>query len=140
MALILAGCASTPQASLERDAEAKQFHTHPATAALYIFRLDNDQEEDSVLYVDGRLVGATLPLAYYRINVRPGSHRLHGIAADSGKLEIQVRPGELHFVALRVSGGRSHFEAVQAGIGQQTIVKCCALLENWTPGQRPLLR
>ena len=53
--LALAGCASTPQATAEQDAEAKQFNARP----------------------------------------------------DTGKREI---------------------------------LRCCSLLENWAPGQRPLLR
>lgn len=140
LVLLLAACASTPQASSERDAAAKQFHTHPATAALYVFRVDNAHDEDSVLYVDGRLVGATLPRAYFRVDVRPGRHRLHGIGSDSGTIEIATRPGEIYFVALRVAGGNSHFTVVDPAQGRQAIIDCCALLENWAPGQRPLLR
>jgi len=138
--LFTAGCASTPQAALERDAEAKQFRTHPASAALYVFRQDTAAEEDSVLYVDDRLIGATLPRTYFRIDARPGKRRLHGVAADSGSIELDVRAGEIHFVALQVSGGNSYFTAVDPAQGRQAIRACCALLENWAPGQRPLLR
>ena len=138
--LVLAACASTPQASPERDAEAKEFITHPGTAALYIYRTDNAVEEESVLYIDGRLIGSTLPRTYFRVDLRPGIHRLHGIGVDSGKITINGRPGEVHFVSLRVSGGNSYFERVSDAAGRQTIRRCCALLENWAPGQRPLLR
>ena len=134
------GCASTPQASRERDAQAKQFHTHPATAAIYVFRPDNALDEESVLYVDERLVGATLPGTYFRIDVRPGKHRLHGIAGDTGSVELETRPGEIYFVSLRVLGGSSYLKQVDPASGRQTIESCCALLENWRPGQRPLLR
>ena len=59
LAGLAAGCASTPQASRERDLDAKQFGTHPATAALYVFRPDRLLDEESVLYIDDRLIGAT---------------------------------------------------------------------------------
>lgn len=140
LVLLLAACASTPQASSERDAEAKAFHTHPATAALYVFRPDAELDEESVLYMDGRLIGSTLPGTYFRINAQPGKHRLHGIGADSGRIEIELRPGEIYFVSLRVSGGNSHFSRVDPAQGRQAVQSCCALLENWAPGQRPLLR
>jgi hypothetical protein len=135
-----AGCASTPQASRERDSDAKQFGTHPATAALYVFRPDRALEEESVLYMDDRLIGATLPGAYFRIDARPGRHRLHGVAADAGSIELEARPGEIYFVSLRVSGGNSIFERVAPERGRAAVLACCALLENWAPGQRPLLR
>lgn len=138
--VVLAACASTPEASPERDAATKAFHTPPATAALYVYRPDTALNEESVLYMDGRLIGATLPGTYFRIDARPGKHRLHGIGADSGSFEVEARPGELYFVSLRVSGGNSRFARVDPAEGRKIVASCCALLENWAPGQRPLLR
>jgi hypothetical protein len=100
--MIGAGCASTPQASRDRDAQAKTFDTHPATAAIYVYRNDNAPEEESVLFVDGRLIGATLPRTYFRFNVRPGTHRLHGIGADTGNLVFEAHAGDIVFISLRV--------------------------------------
>ena len=139
--LLLAACASTPQAGPERDADAKEFHAHPATAALYVYRPDlSSLDEDSVLYIDDRLIGATLPRTYFRFDVRPGRHRLHGIGPDAGSLGIDVRPGEVYFVSLKVVGGNSYLALEDPGAGREALLGCCALLENWTPGQRPLLR
>lgn len=136
---MLSACASTPQASPERDAHAKAFDTHPATGAIYVYRYDNAQEEDSVLFVDGRLIGATLPRTYFRFDVRPGSHRLHGIGGDTGTLVFEARPGDIRFVSLRVLNGLSYFQPVSDEVGREAIRSCCTLLENWSPGQRPLI-
>ena len=38
LVILLAGCASVPHATLQRDVEAKQYITHPGTATLYVFR------------------------------------------------------------------------------------------------------
>ncbi|MGQ0522610.1 MAG: DUF2846 domain-containing protein [Betaproteobacteria bacterium] len=138
--ILLAACASTPQASRERDAQAKEFNTHPGTAALYVYRPDTAFEEESVLYVGGRLIGATLPGTYFRIDLRPGAHRLQGTGVDNGSITIEAHPGALYFVSLRVVGSQSHFERVDDATARQSIQSCCALLENWSPGQRPLLR
>lgn len=137
--IIVAACASTPQASRERDAQAKTFDTHPATAAIYVYRNDNAAEEESVLFVDERLIGATLPRTYFRFNVRPGTHRLHGIGADTGSLVFEARPGDIRFISLRVLNGISYFQMVGDAAGRETIRACCTLLENWAPGQRPLI-
>ena len=139
--LLVAGCASTPQATRERDAEAKAFITHPATAAIYVYRDPLDRRDsDSVLYVDRRLVGATLPGGFFRIEARPGKRMLHGLAYDQGALEIDVRPGETYFVSLSVIEGTSSFTPKSAAVGRTELLACCVLLESWAPGQRPLLR
>jgi len=142
-ALALAGCASVPQASSGRDAQAKRFETHPRSATLYVYRDDfpvgSLYMQDSVLYLDNRLIGATLSRTYFRIDLRPGPHLLHGFAFDQGRLRLETRPGELHFVSLTVADGTSYFAEVRPEIARREIARCCELLENWAPGQRPLL-
>ena len=140
--LLLAGCASVPQASRESDAEAQDYLTHPNAATLYVYRndLSGPVRNESVLYVDGRIIGATLPGAYFRIDTRPGDRVLHGYGYDQGMLKVSARSGEITFVSLNVTGGTSRFELVGPEAGKREIARCCVLLENWAPGQRPLLR
>lgn len=141
VALALAACAATPEASVERDAEAKQFLTHPSAATIYVYRSPaNHLDADSVLYIDGRLLGSTLPGTYFRIDTVPGRHVLHGIGIDVGQLALEVRPGQTYFVSLDVIAGHSRFAFVPTQIGRERVRACCALLENWGPGQRPFLR
>jgi hypothetical protein len=138
-----AGCASTPEAAPERDAEAKRFVGHPGYAALYIYRPDFPRAEmdDSVLEVDDRLVGATLPGTFFRVDVPPGPHVVRSSASGATELKFDARAGELYFVSLSVLSGNSHLARVGAEAAQREIRRCCALLENWAhPGQRPLLR
>jgi len=138
---LLAGCASTPQATRERDAEAKEFTTHPGHSTIYVYRPESDTpDSDTVLWIDNKLIGATLPRSYFRVNVEPGKHTLRGMGHDQGTLTLDTRPGELYFVSLYVFSGNSHFWPVPAETGRQAIHRCCALMENWAPGQRPLLR
>lgn len=135
------GCTSTPQASADRDAAAKAFVTHPATAAIYIYRIPGSGVKgDSVLYVNGRLIGSTLPGGFFRVDARPGMQVLNGVAHDSGRIEFEARAGEIRFVALEVVAGISHFSPRDAQSGRRELLDCCVLLENWAPGQRPLLR
>jgi len=142
--LALGGCASVPQATPERDAEAKRFVGRPDTAMIYVYRDDFAFEEpssqDTVLYVDGRLIGATLPKTFFRFDVRAGMHLLHGFGYDQGSLKIDTRSGEIYFVSLQATGGNSLFTLVKPETGKRDILRCCALMENWAPDQRPLLR
>jgi hypothetical protein len=141
----LAACVSTPEASRERDAEAKRFVTRPDAAIIYVYRRDPAPvepatENNTVLYVDGRLIGATLPQTFFRFEVREGGHLLQGTGSDPGTLKLDTRGGELYFVSLQAMGGTSHFSLVKPETGKREILRCCSLLENWTPGQRPLVR
>jgi hypothetical protein len=139
--VIVAACTSTPQASPDRDALAKEFVTHPGAATIYVYRSPfNDLADDSVLYLDGRLIGRTLPGAYFRIDTVPGRHVLHGTGQDLGEFRLDARPGQIYFVSMEVLGGHSQYELVPAPLAQQRVRACCALLENWAPGQRPLIR
>lgn len=136
----LAGCASTPQASQEHDAEAKAFKSYPNAATLYIYRSPFDRVgSDSVLYIGNRLIGSTLPGGYFRVVVWPGRYTLHGYAQDAGSLTVDVRRGTLYFIELTVAAGNSIFQVVPPDEGRKAIVAGCALLENWAPGQRPLI-
>lgn len=139
----LGGCVSVPQASPDRDAEARQYITHPGFSTLYVYRNDSPaglEADDSVLYVNGRLIGATLPGTYFRIDLRPGEHLLHGYAHDQGRIRVSTPAGEITFVSLSVVAGTSHFGKIAPDAAKREIARCCVLMENWAPGQRPLLR
>lgn len=140
--LVLGACASVPHATPERDAEAKRFLTHPGTATLYVYRPEfaSAEMDESVLYVGNRLIGATLPGTYFRVDLRPGPHLLRGYGHDLGRLQVELHSEEIAFVALGVFAGHSHFTRVEPERAKREIVRCCVLLENWAPGQRPLLR
>ncbi|MBI3937074.1 MAG: hypothetical protein HY323_08855 [Betaproteobacteria bacterium] len=136
----LGGCASTPEATLERDARAKHFESNSYLAVIYIYRADwTRQGEDTVLMVNNRIIGTTLPASYFRIELWPGRHVIRGFGWDAGRLVLETEAGRVYFVALTV-GGSSHFTPVPPDIGRRAILACCGLLENWAPGQRPLLR
>ena len=134
-------CTSTPPALSQADALAKEFITHPNAATIYVYRSEfNHLDTDTVLFLDGRVIGSTLPGAYFRINTTPGRHVLHGTGIDLGQITLETRPGQLYFVSLDVNGGHSNFRLVSEDEGRKRVRACCALLENWAPGQRPLLR
>lgn len=141
IALLAAACTSTPQASPDQDAQAKEFMTHPGAATIYVYRSPfNHLTDDSVLYLDGRLIGRTLPGAYFRIDVVPGHHVVHGTGLDLGQFAVDARPGQLYFVSMQVLGGHTQYELVSPTVAQERVRACCALLENWAPGQRPFIR
>ena len=142
LVLVATGCASTPQASLEQDQQAKRFAATPDAATVYIYRpgsyFDNRTEDfSSVLYVDQRLIGSTMAGAYFVVHMNAGAHVLSGIATDQGKMTLQVQAGRLYFVSLKVQNGNSVFTQVSVETGKRTVSKCCTLQENANPDQKP---
>lgn len=136
----LAGCASTPQATPERDAEARRFNANPGAATIYVYRPDfpNMDENDPVLYVGDRLIGAVLAGTFFRFDVRAGTHILRSYTHDIGSLKIDTHSGELHYVSLSVAAGHSRLALAGPAAAKREILLCCALMENWAKGQRPL--
>ena len=138
--LLAAGCTSTPQATAESDALAKEFRTHPSASMIYVYRNEfNYFDTDTILYVDGRVVGTTVPGMYFRIETAPGRHVLHGTGVDLGEITLETRPGELYIVELNVIGANSNFRLVSDEAGRERLRTCCTLLANFAPALRPLV-
>jgi hypothetical protein len=141
LVLLVAACSLTPRASPDRDAAAKEFQAPGNAATIYVYRSRfNHTDFDSLLYIDGRLIGRTLPGSYFRIDTVPARHVLHGSGVDLGEYALNARPGQVYFVSLDVLGGHSRFEGVPGNTAQERVRACCALLENWAPNQRPFVR
>lgn len=45
--------------------------------------------------INDRLIGATLPLTFFKVDMNPGSQHLNGLGLDNGVLELETRPGGL---------------------------------------------
>ena len=139
-AFLAGGCTSTPEAQPGQDALAKEFLTHPAASTIYVYRSEFNQfDTDTILYIDGRVVGSTVPGRYFRIDTTPGRHVLHGTGIDPGQIALETRPGRLYIVELNVLGATSSFRLLPDQVGRERVRACCALLENWALWQRPLV-
>jgi hypothetical protein len=138
---LLGACASTPEAPLQSDAEAKRFESAPRAAIIYLYRADTPGSTGtSTIWLDGRIVGQTLPATYFRVSARPGRNRISAYAGDQGRLEIETRESGVYFVSMQVAGtdetaANTLFRSVAPEVGKAEIVRCCTMLETWRPGQ-----
>ena len=141
----LGGCAATPGASPASDAEAKRFESAPRAAIIYLYRpAASGGRGPSTVWVDGRLVGQTLPASYFRIAARPGRNLITASAGDAGRLEIDTQADAVYFVEMQVFGeteseSSTVFRGVAPEVGKAAIQRCCTLLETWRPGQPRLM-
>jgi hypothetical protein len=141
VAALLGACALTPNATPEADTAAKQFGVPPDATAIYVYRSPyNDLDANTILYLDGRLIGQTRAGTYFRLAAVPGRHVLHGTGIDLGEFELDARRGRVYVVEHEVIGGQSRFRVLPDEVGQQRVRACCALLETAWPGERPFVR
>lgn len=142
---LCAGCASTPQASPERDAEAKRFEPVTREAVIYIYRPGYTLiGPETTLWVDNRLVGSSLPGTYFRVIALPGRNLIDTSPPDTGRLEITTRGNDVTFIEMRTEGGQdgaptSRFRVVPPEEARAAIAKCCWRLETWRHNQPRLL-
>ena len=139
LALLLGGCSATPLAPREKDADAKLFEPALRSAVVYLYRPDI-RGGFSTIWVNSRLLGETVSGTYFRIAVRPGRTIITASGHDLGRIAIDTREEGVYFVEMRVSGesesdSSTVFRMVNEQAGKQEIARCCALLENWRPGQ-----
>jgi hypothetical protein len=136
----LGGCASTPEASPAKDAEAKRFDSAPRASIIYLYRADGRTNGVSTLWIDGHLIGETLPTTYFRIAARPGRHVINAAGGDQGRIEIETREDAVYFVEMQVLGdgqgsSNTNLRMVTPETGKAAIARCCSMLEAWRPGQ-----
>ena len=138
---ILTGCASTPMASPDAEADAKRFESAPNAAIIYLYRPPAPGgDAAATIWVDGRLLGETLPTTFFRVPARPGHSRITVSGNDTGRLEIDTQANGVYFVEMQVvgesqSGTSTIFRSVAPEIGEAAIRGCCRMLEAWRPGQ-----
>jgi hypothetical protein len=138
---ILNGCASTPFASPATESDAKRFEAAPNAAILYLYRPRlPGGDAAATIWVDGRLLGETLPTTFFRIPLGPGRHRFTVTGNDTGRLEITTQAEGLYFVEMQVlgesqGGTMTIFRSVTPEIGKTAILGCCRMLETWRPRQ-----
>ena len=142
---LCAGCASTPQATPERDAEARRFEPVTREAVIYIYRPGIALSgPETTLWVDNRLVGTSLPGTFFRVIALPGRNVIDTSPPDTGRIEIETRGNDVTFVEMTTQGGftdspTTTFRVVDPEEAKAAIASCCWMLETWRYNQPRLL-
>lgn len=127
---LLNACATTPMASKELDAEAKEFlpplEEH---SRIYLYRNEILGAAISMVVVlDGTLQGHTAASTYMVWDVPPGEHTLSSHAEDVSTLTLQTESGKTYFVWQEVKMGlmyaRSLLQQVDEETGKKGVLEC----------------
>jgi hypothetical protein len=122
--LMLAACAQLPP--MPGDAAAKRFEPVADRAVIYVGRHTFDRRFVAPIMLNDEMLGATYQGTYTRIVVPGGKYRIAGFAADSGQIDLQVRPGQIYFINQTTWGydslSGSQFQLVDAQYGRSVVL------------------
>ena len=106
LAAALAGCVPTPLAKPEADTVAKQMRPVPEKAVIYLFRNEPASAPWPLrVMLDGKDMGDTSALSYFRWIVEPGEHMIISHSQTTAGLLMNVEPGGIYYVWQEVRMG-----------------------------------
>lgn len=111
-ALAVTGCVQLPPSPMEM--QAKQFENLPDKSVIYVVHSHPDfRDLPAPLVLDDRGGLTTYPGTFTRWEVAPGTHRIAGLAGDSGQIILNTEPGRVYYVRQTVTGWRSPSSSLQ---------------------------
>lgn len=126
---LIAGCASVPMASHERDTQTKMFNVKPSKANIFIYR---NESLGSAIKMDvalnGKPIGQTAAKTYFALEVEPGKHTLVSKAENDSTLDVPTEAGKNYFVWQEVKMGllspRNKLSMVDEMTGKKGVSEC----------------
>jgi hypothetical protein len=132
----LAGCAksggTTPPAELPGETVARQFDPVPDKSVIYLVRDRGDVWQFGVkVQLDGKPMGETQPMTYFRWEVAPGEHVIVSETTPPAVLELSTEPGGLYYVWQDINSGQlrapSRLEQVDMYTAKETMATAVLL-------------
>ncbi|MEN7432100.1 DUF2846 domain-containing protein [Chromobacterium sp. TRC.1.1.SA] len=123
----LSACASTPMASKEADAAAKEFKTPAADAArVYIYRNENFGAAVKLpVAIDNAMAGDTVAHSYIMKDLPAGKHTITGKGENDSSVTLDTVAGKIYYVWQEVKMGlfapRNQLQEVDEKTGQDGV-------------------
>ena len=112
---------NTAPADIQAGTTARLFKPVPGKAVIYLVRDRGDVwTMDVPVYLDGREMGATEPMSYFRWEVEPGMHVVLSATTPPAVLEIKTEPGGLYYVWQDLNPGHQRASSVLHQVDQTT--------------------
>ena len=128
VAINLIGCASVNMGDAQQDAVAKKFAAPKERAAIYVYR--NESMGAAVkmdVEVDGKPIGQTAATTFLYKEIAPGKHSITSKAENTDTVEIDAKPGTLHYIWQEVKMGvlyaRTKLHLVDETQGQKGVME-----------------
>jgi len=135
VAILAAGCASVPMASMESDTAAKNFAPKSGKANVYVYRNESFGAAIKMpVMLDARNVGATAAKTYMLLEVEPGPHTVLSNTENSPTVTFTAVAGRNYFVWQEVKMGamsaRSALHLVSEATGKAGVAECKLIAET----------
>lgn len=135
---ILAGCASVPMVSAEKDLQTKQFSPVPGKSSIYIFRNGNviGQAIKTTITLNDKVVGKTAIRTYLNVVTNPGQQKISCLSEVNKSILLNTKPDQLYFVSqgmrMGVFKARCNIREVSALEGMQAVSVYHMAQSKWT--------
>jgi len=135
---VLAGCATVPMASLDKDLEAKSFTPESGKANLYIARR-NAYFGSAITFrimVDGKPIGSIGPGTYHLISIEPGQHNILVSSNENSDQIIFEAAAEKNYyfrvlVLMGLLTARTGLEPMDEVSGQLLVIDAKRAMSIW---------
>ena len=126
--LLLSGCASVPMASMDQDAQAKDFSTHPDKGSLYIYRNEIlGAAIPMTVVLNGKKLGQTASKTYFQLDLVPGEYSIESVTENTSSLSLSIDAAQNYFVWQEVKMGmwmaRSKLQEVDEETGKKGVLE-----------------
>jgi len=102
----LGACAQSGTAPLASETQARLYQPVPEKALIYLLRDRGDVWQFGVkVQLDGKAMGETEPMTYFRWEVAPGRHVIVSETVPPAVLELDTEPGGLYYVWQDINSG-----------------------------------
>lgn len=125
--LLLAGCASVPDAPASQQVRAAGFRPPPGQAFVYVFRPSRIAQAGTLaeLTLDARKFGTLSPKTYLCAAVKPGRHELKVITFfEVVPQSFDAEADGLHFFQVAPKKDRWTLTAVPEAAAREELAKC----------------
>ncbi|WP_198414533.1 DUF2846 domain-containing protein [Chromobacterium phragmitis] len=122
----LSACASTPMATQEADASAKEFKVSANASRVYIYRNENMGAAVKMpVLIDNKPAGSTVAKSYIMTDLPAGKHTIVGQAENDSSLTLDTVAGKIYYVWQEVKMGvlyaRNKVQEVDEKTGQDGV-------------------
>ena len=141
LAIGLAACASTSNASPEVSAAAKSFEAPDDKGLVFLYRTGRAVGAANAIEVrvNGQPAGGTGPGTFFRWELEPGSYTFYSATGEAAAtVALEVKAGEVYFIEqtarMGLNSGRVSMEEVDAERGRSQVSTMQLLVSAYVPG------
>jgi Protein of unknown function (DUF2846) len=138
LGVVLAGCASTSKATVDKSDAAKSFDKSSESGIVYLYRPGRavGAATQTQIKINGQDAGGTGPGTFFKWELPTGNYKFSCSSVESSAVvEVNVEAGEHYFLRqderLGINGGRVTLKTVDEKTGMEAVKKYKLLISTY---------